>query len=430
MVSKIILGFGLFAALFAILIFSGKINLGKTVSTPSGEVTMWGTFSEEKMNRFIQNFNIEAKTYKINYVEVSESSFDQRLLEALASGTGPDLILAPYQTILAQASRISPYQINEKTFKDRFFDGSFLLHTPSGALALPVSIDPMVLFYNRTLLSKHGIANPPKDWNEVMSMVQNITILNDRKQFIESGIALGTPNTPYAKDILMTIVAQLGQKPVLKTYNGDGMSVRSMTANKPIIEDGDVFPLATTLRFFTHFADPLSVLYSWNQSSGNAEDVFLAEKLAMYIGYYSDFVSFRARNPRAEIEMTTLPQSKGYYTNVTGMRMYAVATLSKTRNYSVSKYVQEMLSYGKHADSLAVIIGGVPAYKDYLKKEGLNPVATSSILIARGWEDVYFKKSSELVSLMISDVISNRQDVTSAASIFVSRMQDIYTPIK
>lgn len=431
MVSKIILGLGLFATLFAVLIFSGYVSTGNTVSTPQGEVLMWGTLPEEKMNNFISKFNIEAKTYKVFYTEVSESVFDQKLLEALASGTGPDLILTPYQITLAQTSRIAPYQISEKNFKDKFFDGSFLLYTQFGAVALPVSIDPMVLFYNRTLLSKHGIANPPKDWNEVMSIVPDTTILNDKRQFIESGIALGSSNTPYAKDILMTIVAQLGQKPVIKTYNEiDNKMNYDVSANRPIVEDGNVFPLSSALRLFTSFADPLSPLYSWSQSIGNAEDAFLAEKLAMYIGYYGDFSSLRARNPRAEIEMTNFPQTKGQYTNVTGMRMYTVATLSKTKNYPVSSYVQEQFSYGKNADAIALIAKGMPAYKDYLKNTGLNPVATSSVLVARGWEDKYYKQSSGYVATMISDILSGRQGITESANMFVARMRDLYSPIR
>ena len=97
MLSKILLGIGVFSAFFAILIFSGKIpGIGNKEDAPKGEVVLWGTFPETQMNAVVQQFNPQAKTYRITYREVSEKDFSRALLEALANGTGPDLILAPY----------------------------------------------------------------------------------------------------------------------------------------------------------------------------------------------------------------------------------------------------------------------------------------------------------------------------------------------
>jgi ABC-type glycerol-3-phosphate transport system substrate-binding protein len=214
MLKNILMGLGIFAALLAVLIFSGKVPLGSNkANTPAGEVVMWGTLPETSMNSIVQSFNNQAKTYRVTYREVREDVFSQKLLESLANGSGPDLILAPHQIILSQVSRIYPFpvtSISEKNFKDTFVDGATLFFTPYGAIALPVSIDPMVLFYNRTFFSKHGITNPPVTWDDIANIVPSLTILDNKNQFIESGIALGSPNLNYAKDIIMAIVGQLG----------------------------------------------------------------------------------------------------------------------------------------------------------------------------------------------------------------------------
>ena len=326
MLSKILLGVGIFAAIFAVLIFSGKVpGVGTTASAPQGEVVLWGTFPDTLMNPIIQDFNPKAKTYRVTYVEVPEENFNRMLTEALANGKGPDLILAPYQTILAQSSRISIYpvaQFGEKQFKDAYIDGAAdVFWTPYGALAFPISVEPMVLFFNRTLLSKHGIVNPPQYWDEVAATTLKTTVLNSRMQFLESGIALGAPNTPYAKDIIMTIVAQLGQVPVLKQYDETGRVDMTVTANQPVTQGGDVYPLFETIRYFTQFAEKKKKTYSWNQFIDTADNQFVAEKLAMYIGYSGELASLKARNPRAQIDMAIFPQTKEYRSFVTGMRM-------------------------------------------------------------------------------------------------------------
>lgn len=433
MLPKILLGLGIFAALFSVLIFSGKLSIGNKQDTPQGEVILWGTFPETQMNTIIQAFNPKAKTYRVTYKEVHEEDFDQKLLEALANGAGPDLIMAPYQKLLAQSSRIYPFPITslgEKAFKDSYVDGASVFFGPNGALALPVSIEPMVLFYNRTLFSKHSIINPPEYWEDVTTIVPVLTLQNGRGQFIESGIALGAPNTPYAKDIIMAIVAQLGQLPVLKQYNTMGEPYLTVVANQPVTQDGDVAPLSSVTRFFTQFADPTQKTYSWNQFSGNADDLFVAEKLAMYIGYSGELATLRARNPRAEIEMARFPQTKGYNTFATGMRMYGIATLKTSKNPVVALNVEAQFAGGEISPALANIVGGVPAFRGYAATPGLSSVLASSMLVARGWQDSFSKQSTSYTEAMISDILNNRQSVSDAVNTFVSRLQDLYTPIK
>ncbi len=433
MVSKILLGVGLFATIFAMLIFSGKIDIGNKKDTPQGEVLMWGTLPEVEMNAIVQEFNPQAKTYRVVYREVREDVFNQKLLEALANGTGPDLILAPYQIIISQVSRIYPMPVaslGEKEFKDGYVGGASVFYTPYGALALPVSIEPMVLFYNRTLFSKHGIINPPVDWDDVVKIVPGLTQKDSKGQFIESGIALGAPNTPYAKDIIMAIVSQLGQIPVLPQYNQMGELYMSVIANEPVTEESSIYPLTSVTQFFTQFADPTQSTYSWNEFQGKADDMFVAEKLAMYIGYSGELGTLRARNPRAEIEMAGFPQSRGNNTFATGMRMYGIATLKSSKNPSVAFVVEGQFAGVGISPSIASIVGGVPAFRNYASTPGLSSVIASSMLVARGWHDIYFDKSTNYISMMISDVLNNRQGVTDAANSFVARLQDLYTPIK
>jgi len=428
MLRNILLGLGLFAALLGFLIFSGKISVGNKETQPQGDVVLWGTLPEGMMNSVVQAFNPQVRTYAIRYKYIPEADLDQRLLEALASGTGPDLVVAPYQTLLSQQSRLYPFPVTslgEKAFKDAYIDGASVLFTPQGAIALPVSIEPMMLFYNRTLFSKHGIINPPAYWDEVATIAPSLTVRNSGT-FEETAIALGTPNTPYAKDIIMAIVGQLGQVPVIQT-SANGATFFNVLVNTPVNEGGSVMPLSTVARYFVQFADPGQKAYSWNQSLGNAVDIFAGEKMAMYIGYAGELGTLRAANPRAQIEMTTLPQTRGYNTFSTGMRMYAVGTLKSSKNLQTALAAQVQLAGAGVAPTLASAARGYPAFRNYAGIQGLDPALARSLLVARGWYDSHESQSNAYILAMLADILSYRQGVNEAVNTFVLRLRDLYT---
>ena len=428
MLPKILLGVGLFATLFSVLIFSCKIPVGncKEANKARGDVVLWGTLPEQDMSALTQEFNPKAKTYAVRYKYVAEAEFEQRLVEAIASGQGPDMIIAPYQTILAETDRITPFKISEKLFRDAFIDGASVLLTQSGALALPVSIEPMMLFYNRTLFSKHGVISPPTYWDEIVTLAPLLTV-RQGGQFVESAIALGTPTVPYAKDILMTIVAQLGQTPVVQTVDQNGEAYNSVQVNEPVTAGSEILPLASANRFFTQFGDPGQNAFTWAQAqTGNPADFFVGEKLAMYIGYYGEYQKLRERNPRGDFQMTMLPQTRNYNTKVTGMRMYAIATLKTTKNPLASMTVEQDFASAGVAPTIARIIGGVPAFRTYPGTPSLDPALASSLLVARGWYDRYAIQSTGYAATMISDIINYRYGVNDATTIFIARLRDLY----
>lgn len=429
MLRNILLGTGIFAMVLSVLIFSGKLPIGNKTSAPQGEVILWGTISETEMNTVIQAFNPQSRTYTVQYKYIPEADFNQRLLEALASGVGPDLIMAPYQTILSQAARIQPFPINsmgEKAYKDTYVDGASVLFTQRGALALPVTVEPMVLFYNRTLFSKHGIVNPPQFWDEVATNVPSLTI-RDNGKFIESGIALGTPSLAYGKDIIMAIVAQLGQVPVVTVPNQQGESTQVVLVNTPVTEGSEILPLSTVARFYTQFGDQGQKNYSWSQSQGDPSDAFVGEKLAMYIGYSGELGTLRARNPRGAFEMTYLPQTRGYQTFATGMRMYAIATLQSSKNPTAALTVEGQFAGPGVSPTIAGMVGAVPALRVYAGTQGLDQVTARSMLVARGWYDSHERESSAYIASMVSDIINYRYGVSDATALFVSRLRDLYT---
>lgn len=431
MLRNILLGLGVFAAVFSILIFSGKISLGQSGPVKvTGEVVMWGTVPTTSMSPIIQAYNAQAQSYRIVYREFQETTFPQALVEALASGTGPDMIIAPHTQILAQSNRLYPFPINnlnEKKYRDTYVDGATVFWTPNGAIALPVTVDPLVLFYNRRLFSLKGIVTPPKYWDEVSKLTPMLTSMNSRGQFVQSAINLGGVTTPYSKDIVMSIVQQLGQAPLIKQYAQDGSVQVAITAESPVSTSDEIRPLSTTVRYFAQFSDPAKQTYTWNDYSGSSDEAFVAEKLAMYIGYAGEASSFAARNPKASFDFTYLPQTRDYNTFATAARFYGVATLKSSKNPVAALTVESMFASSGVSPSVAIAVRANSALRAATADPSISEVVARSNLVASAWFDSYPAQSQSLVDSMISDVINNRKGPAEAASLFVSRLQALYS---
>lgn len=124
--------------------------------------------------------------------------------------------------------------------------------------------------------------------------------------------------------------------------------------------------------------------------------------------------------------MTTLPQARGNNTFVTGMRMYALATLKTTKTHSQRSLLKQTLQESVFLPAIAQITGGVPAIRSYAATAGLDPVIARSMLVARGWYDRYGKQTTDYAASMISDIINYRYGVNDATTVFIGRLRDLY----
>jgi hypothetical protein len=155
--------------------------------------------------------------------------------------------------------------------------------------------------------------------------------------------------------------------------------------------------------------------------------MFIGEKLAMYIGYAGEYATLRARNPRADFGMTTLPQTRGYNTFSTGMRMYAIATLKTSKNLTAALTVESQFAGAGVSPSIAAIVGATSPLRTAAGAQGLDPVVARSMLVAQGWYDNHEAESTAYASAMVSDIINYRYGVSDASALFVSRMRDLYS---
>lgn len=403
--------FGVLGVL-AVLIFSGAIPIGKksSQSTAQGSVTLWGTFKRDQVIQIFEEFNRVNKTYIVNYIEKNPVTLETDLVEAIASGVGPDVVIISQEQILSLQNKlyhIAYQSFPERTYRDTYVTESGLYLLPDGIVALPLTIDPMIMYYNKNLFEAAGITQAPKTWDDVSDDVKLLTKKDERGNVIQSGIALGTfTNINNAKDILATLIMQTGNP--IAVF--DGKTARSTLVDKPKVESAP--STSTALDFYNQFSNPLSNLYSWTKSHPNSRDAFLGEKLAIYLGYASELPLISAKNPNLNFDIARFPQVKDSTSLVTFGNMYGVAIVKSTKNFNTAFTAASAISGQDFEQKLVKALLEkapiAPARRDLLATPPANlygPVLYNSALIARGWLDLGDSVTNPIFSDMIEDVV-------------------------
>ena len=405
-------------AVFGILVFSGAIPLGKNVAPGSlGTVVLWGTVKSGTMAPILEEFNNANPTFVVKYVEKSAESLDQDLLEALAEGTGPDMFFLPDDLAFHYANKIFtiPYgSYPLSTFKNNFAGAGEVFLTGKGILAFPLSIDPLMMYYNRSMLDAGGIVYPPATWDDLVSLAPKLTKRDDANKIIKSAVALGHfGNVTHAKDILSALFMQAGNRIVKES---DGIFSSTLNDAPPNPE----YNLASILKFYIAFADPNNKdLYSWNKSFPSSIDAFSREDLAFYFGYASELESLVNRNPNQNFGVAPFPQIKNSNFKLTGSRVTGVALLASSKNFNTAFTAASLMATGNFAGKYALATGVVPVRRDLLKVKPLDayfPIFYDSALYARSWLDPSDKDTDNIFRRMVDGVISNNMTVEGAIS--------------
>ncbi|MES2023203.1 MAG: extracellular solute-binding protein [Patescibacteria group bacterium] len=408
------------AAILGVLVFSGAIPIGKS-DTPGvgGTVVLWGTLNQQLMAPAVADFNTANPNYILKYVQKSPATFDQNLLEALASGTGPDIFLLPNDLAYHYSNRILPisYQsFSLASFKSSFASAGEVFLNSKGILALPLMIDPMVMYYNRSALDSNNIVNPPVYWDELQNL---ITILNKKdqdKQLVKSAFALGQfANVTHAKDIISTIFMQSGN-PIVAEKNGSYFSVMKNSSQN--------FPdLSNALQFYTSFADPTSNAYSWNRALPQSIDAFSAENLAFYFGYASELPALVSRNPNQNFLVAPMLQLRNSSTKVTFGRVLGVSVLSSSKNPTGALTVATLLVNSDFASKISTALSVAPARRDLLsikQTDAYFPIFYSSALFTKSWLDPSPQNTDDIFQAMVENVLSGNktadQSLTGASA--------------
>lgn len=405
---------------FAVLIFAGFIKIGGSTNTSAGlkgKVSIWGVFPRYDLSDTFNGLSTLNKELTVNYSQKNSSTYQQDLIEAFANGVGPDLFIITPDMIQKNNNFIykTPFaSYPEKAFRDSFIDGADIYLDSANVLGLPIVVDPLVLYYNKDILSNEGIVFPPKRWDELFDLNSKLTKRDNVGTINQSMIALGQYNNiNNVKDILATLLLQNNNPIVKRSTDSEYISMlNNNSSNLP------VSPIKSVIEFFTEFSDPSRNSYSWNRSLLNSLDMFTSSKLVFYIGKASELFKIQSMNPNLSFDVTNIPQIKDSPIKRTYGDIYAIIVNKKSSNVPLALEVSRLLSTGDNAKNFSTAVSLPPASRSLLAVKPNDPYLFSffnSALISRSWRDPDRIQSDLIFKDLIENILS--KSMSTAESI-------------
>ena len=322
-----------FTILIGALVFGGLGCKGLTNEEKAAirpiTLNYWTVYNNvSSLEKIIAKYKSVRPHVTVNIKQVRADEFDNLFVNALADNVSPDIVSVQANNMGKYVSRLSPMPPKVKMAKITVEKGTLKNETivtvdepalPSissikknfvstvyddvvfadRAYGLPLAMDTMVLYYNKDLLDKAGIPEPPKTWEDFLKASRAGTKFNIDGEVVQSGVAMGTSNNiNNSFEILSLLMMQSG----IRMSSGNFATFASgldKSAGNLVIE---------ALRFYTDFARPTKEAYSWSEKMENAFDAFTRGKTLFYLGFGYEGSRIRQASPQMNLEVTTVPQ--------------------------------------------------------------------------------------------------------------------------
>lgn len=393
--------------IFGFFVIAGLMVIALT-KTRGGEakitVEVWGAQASQEFKALGEEFFPSSGNLTLSYNQIPEAELDQKLLEALAVSRGPDALLLPAELLLRWRDKltlISYATYPEREYKDAFIQGADIFLFPDGIAALPFSVDPLVMYWNRDMFDSVGIANAPKVWDEFLLLASRLTV-RDRLGNISIG---ATPlgeyrNVLHAREILAALFMQGGNQVVAKDTAG-ALSVTLAARGGA----------ESVLNFYTEFANPAKPTYSWNRAMPDSQSAFLGGRSAVYFGLGSELSQLRRGNPNLNFDAAFFPRPRNTETPITYGKFTGIAVLRASRNPSAALQVAVTLTAKGAIQKWSSATGLPPIRRELLATkptDAFGSILYDSAIRSRGFLDPNPAESNAVFQNMIESVTSGK----------------------
>ncbi len=269
--------------------FGYKVFLNKdNGADQGGEIVWWGLWEDETtVKSLISDYETKNPKVKIKYVRQSKEDYRERLTNAIAKGTAPDVFR--FHNTWVPMFRNDLDKVPQTLYSSTDFSNNFYpvavsdLTIGTSIVGIPLEFDALSLYINEELFEKSG-KNIPSTWNELRQVARELTVKDQSGGDIQSGVALGrTENVDHWPEILGLMMLQ------------NGVDLSNPTGQ--LAEDA--------LQFYTIFS---SVDGVWDETLPSSTVAFSSGKLAMYFGPSWRAFEIRLQNPGLRFKTVPVPQ--------------------------------------------------------------------------------------------------------------------------
>lgn len=391
----------------------------------SAELEFWGVFDDSDVyKKLISDFNKVYPKIKVNYYKKQNSTYEKDLLDAMAAGRGPDIMMLHHTWVPRYEDKIwgaPPELISIKDVQDNFVDVVFDDFVIDGNIAaLPLSVDSLALYYNKDILNTAGISQPPKTWKDFLAAVEKTTIKSQGSDILRAGAALGTArNVNRSTDILSLLMLQSGAQMVDKQKT-------AATFGQNVEINGESFnPGEAALQFYTDFANPKKSVYTWNDRMHYSIDAFYAREAAMMFNYSYHLPTIRALAPYLNFGVSLMPQIEESDNNINYANYWGLAVSHNSLEMEAAWRFIIWLTDKEAAQNYLELTEKPIARRDLFLWQKDDPdlgIFAEQSLTARSWYQVNNLTIETVLADMIELVVSGGTTAKEAISRAVNQI--------
>lgn len=302
-----------------------------TVPKNQTTLTYWGLWEPNAvMDQVLRDFEQANPGIKVEYVKQSHQDYRDRLQNAIAQGSGPDLFRfhASWTPMLRDDLAAVPSNVfTPDSFESTFYPVAAKQLTYSSQLrGVPLMYDGLALYYNEDML-KAANAQPPQTWSDLRILASNLTVKSGTT-VQRGGLAIGNAsNVEHFSDILALLMLQ------------NGATLEDPTSDEAV----------QALIFYTDFAKKYQV---WSDKLPSSTVAFARGDVAMMLAPSWRAHEIAAQNPELKFGIAPAPQLGS--TKIAWASYWAEGVNNKSRNKEAA---WKLISYMSSADVMKKLYG-------------------------------------------------------------------------
>ncbi len=297
------------AIIVSLIFLSGCFK--KTDTGYKVPLEIWGSFDDsDAYGKILEKYRmLNPYIGEIKYRKFDADNYKKDLIDALASGQGPDMFFIHNTWLPSFKDKIEPapaYLFGEQELRRDFVDVAVSDFLDEGKVcAVPLSVDSLALYYNKDLFNAEGITSPPSTWENMAEDAKRLTRTDQSGNIIQQGAALGTAyNINRSTDILGLIMLQKGARMVNEE------KTQATFNDSAVVNNNSVRAGEDALEFYTRFSRSSSPVYSWNSRMHYSLDAFYEGTAAMMLNYSWHYSNIKNKNSKLNFAVAPAVQFK------------------------------------------------------------------------------------------------------------------------
>ena len=380
---------------------------GKVTGTT--RLVIWGAFDDGAVyDQIINEYKANNKNVEVSYVKKDPATYEKDVVDALASGQGPDIWQIHNDWLPKHRLKIAPAPVTIFTlddYKKTFVPAAYDDLVYGGKIyGVPLYVDNMALFYNQTLIGKANLLDVPKTWNDFITASEKMTILDNADRVVQAGAVLGTSNNiQRPMDILYTLMMQNMQGKLGMTNTED----TEATFNQSTTVGAEAYyPGTKALDLYTSFARPAKETYCWNAALPDGLSVFINGQAGMMFGYSYMVPQIQKRNPALKFGIAMMPQIKGADVELTIANYWPLVVSVNSKNtdeaWKFLKFASSATGDGYYTSNTHLPSSRMDAGRGLIMEDAYG-IFHDQAKISRSW----YKGDATAVDKIFSDTITS-----------------------